>query len=80
MLTPIVYEHKSNRVMKKNMGVLDRTIRIIIAIIGGLIVYLGMVEESSSLVLLTVAGIFVLTSLVGFCPFYGIFGLNTNNL
>lgn len=80
MLTPIANEHKSNRVMKKNMGVLDRTIRIIIAIIGGLIVYLGMVEESSSLVLLTVAGIFVLTSLVGFCPFYGIFGLNTNNL
>ncbi|MFD0796754.1 DUF2892 domain-containing protein [Maribacter chungangensis] len=66
--------------MKKNMGVLDRTIRTIIAIIGGFMVYLGMVEGSSSFVLIAVAGIFVLTSIVGFCPLYGIFGVTTHNL
>jgi len=66
--------------MKKNMGVLDRTIRTIIAIIGSLMVYLGMVDASSAYVLVAVAGIFVLTSMVGFCPLYGVFGLNTDNL
>ncbi len=66
--------------MKKNIGVLDRVIRTIIAIIAGFMVYLGMIEGSSSFVLIIVAGIFALTSLVGFCPFYGLFGLNTQNL
>lgn len=67
-------------VMKKNMGVLDRTVRTVIAIIGGFMVYLKMVEGTSASVLLVVAGVFVLTSLVGFCPLYGIFRLNTSNL
>ncbi len=62
------------------MGVLDRIIRTIIAIIGGFMVYLGMVEGTSSIVLIVVAGVFVLTSMVGFCPLYGVFGLNTSNL
>ncbi|CAN0606298.1 unnamed protein product [Ectocarpus sp. 12 AP-2014] len=66
--------------MKINMGIFDRVIRTIIAIIGGFMVYLGMVESSSSFVLLAIAGIFALTSLVGFCPLYGMFGLNTKNL
>ena len=66
--------------MKKNIGVLDRVIRTIIAIIAGFMVYLGMIEGSSSFVLMIVAGIFALTSLVGFCPLYGLFGLNTQNL
>jgi len=66
--------------MKINMGILDRVTRTIMAIIGGFMVYLGMVEGSSSAILLAVAGIFALTSLVGFCPLYGMFGLNTKNL
>lgn len=66
--------------MKKNMGVFDRTIRTIIAAIGSLLVYLGLVQVSSAYVLMTVVAIFVLTSIVGFCPFYGVFGLHTNLL
>lgn len=62
------------------MGVLDRTIRVVIAIIGGFMVYLELVEGSSSHVLTAVTGIFVLTSVVGFCPLYGLFSLNTSNL
>jgi len=66
--------------MKKNMGVLDRTVRTILAIIGGFMVYLGMIDGSSAFVLLAVAGIFIATSLVGFCPLYGVFGVSTQNL
>jgi len=66
--------------MKKNMGVLDRRVRTILAIIGGFMVYLGMIAGFSAFVLLAVAGIFVLTSVVGFCPLYAVFGSNTQNL
>lgn len=65
--------------MKTNMGILDRTIRTIMAILSGLLVYLGFVAGVSSFVLLAVAGIFILTSLVGFCPLYGILGVDTCN-
>lgn len=63
--------------MKKNMGVFDRTIRTVFAIIAGLSVYLGFVGAVSSFVLLAVAGVFVLTSLVGFCPLYSVLGVST---
>ena len=62
------------------MGVLDWTVRTILAIIGGFMVYLGMIDGSSAFVLLAVAGIFIATSLVGFCPLYGVFGVSTQNL
>ena len=63
--------------MKKNMGVLDRTIRIIIGLVAGLFVYLGYVTGISFFVLLAVSGIFLLTSVVSFCPLYGLLGLHT---
>ncbi len=62
--------------MKRNMDILDGTIRTISAIIGGLLMHLDMIEGYSSFVLLPVAAILGLTSLVGVCPL----GLNTQNL
>jgi uncharacterized membrane protein len=63
--------------MKKNMGSLDRIVRVIIAaVIAGL--YLGgIVSGTLGIVLLVLAGVFVLTSFVSFCPLYAPFGLNT---
>ncbi|MGF1565704.1 MAG: DUF2892 domain-containing protein [Flavobacteriales bacterium] len=63
--------------MKKNMGSLDRIVRVIIAaIIAGL--YLGgIVSGTLGIVLLVLAGVFVLTSFVSFCPLYAPFGLST---
>ena len=63
--------------MKKNMGALDKIIRISVAIIAALLVYFEVVQETLAYILMAVAVIFVLTSLVSFCPIYGIFGLNT---
>ncbi len=63
--------------MKKNMGGLDRCIRIALALVAGLLVYFEMVGDSLSFVLLGVAAVFVITSLVGFCPLYGLLGLNS---
>jgi len=65
--------------MKLNMGSADRIIRSIIAITLGVLYYynVGFMTETLGIVLLVVAGVFLLTSLVSFCPLYTIFGLNT---
>jgi hypothetical protein len=63
--------------MKKNMGLLDRVIRVLIALGAAALVYFDVVEGIYSYILLTITVIFLLTSLVSFCPLYGLFGLNT---
>ncbi|MBT8281117.1 MAG: DUF2892 domain-containing protein [Muriicola sp.] len=63
--------------MKKNMGALDKVIRIIVGLGAAALVYYEVVTGMYSYVLLAITAIFILTSLVGFCPLYGIFGLNT---
>ena len=65
--------------MKLNMGSADRIIRSIIAIALGVLYYynVGFMTGTLGIVLLVVAGVFLLTSLVSFCPLYTIFGLNT---
>ncbi|MBD0778105.1 DUF2892 domain-containing protein [Maribacter sp. ANRC-HE7] len=63
--------------MKKNMGGIDKLVRVILALIAGLLVYFGVVDGTVSYILLALASVFVLTSLVGFCPLYGIFGVDT---
>ncbi|WP_224483977.1 YgaP family membrane protein [Robertkochia aurantiaca] len=63
--------------MKKNMGTTDRIVRLIVAAgIAGL--YLsGIVEGTLGLILLALALVFTVTSLIGFCPLYLPFNLNT---
>ena len=62
--------------MKRNMGKIDKIVRFTIAVIIALLVYYGVIEGALSYILLTVAAVFLLTSLTGFCPLYGLFGLN----
>ncbi len=63
--------------MKKNMGGADRTIRILIAAIVVALYYFEVINGILGIVLLVLAGIFVLTSFVSFCPLYTLFGINT---
>jgi uncharacterized membrane protein YtjA (UPF0391 family) len=63
--------------MKKNMGTADRIIRSIIALIAAYLYFAGIVSGTLGIVLLLVAVIFLLTSLVSFCPLYTLFGLKT---
>lgn len=63
--------------MKKNMGGTDRIIRIIVAIIALALYFTGTITGTLSIIALVVAGIFLLTSFISFCPLYGILGLNT---
>lgn len=63
--------------MKKNMGSADRVIRLILAAIFAALYFTGTVTGTVGIVLLVLGGVFVLTSLVSFCPLYAIVGLNT---
>ena len=65
------------RNMKQNMGGTDRMIRFIIAIVIGVLYWQKIIDGTLAYVLLGMAGIFLLTSFVSFCPLYSIVGLNT---
>ncbi|MEQ8361049.1 MAG: DUF2892 domain-containing protein [Cytophagales bacterium] len=63
--------------MKRNMGSADRIIRVIIAAIIATLYFTNILTGTLGIVLLVLAGIFVMTSLISFCPLYTIFGLRT---
>ena len=63
--------------MKTNMGTLDKTIRSIIAIIIGYLYYNGTISGTLGIILMVFAAIFLLTSIISFCPLYTIFGIKT---
>jgi hypothetical protein len=63
--------------MKKNMGTPDRVIRLLLAAIFGLMYFGNFVTGIAGVVLLVLGVVFVLTSLVSFCPLYTPFGIST---
>lgn len=63
--------------MKKNMGNADRIIRLLVAAVITILFFTNIMTGTVGIVLLVLAAIFVLTSLVGFCPIYAIIGMNT---
>jgi ACR3 family arsenite efflux pump ArsB len=63
--------------MQKNMGTIDRTMRILLAIAVALLWWSGQISGTLAIVLGVFAGVFVLTSMVSFCPLYAPFGLST---
>lgn len=63
--------------MKKNMGTTDRVLRVVAAVIIAGLYYNGTITGTLGLTLIVLSVIFVLTSLVGFCPLYLLFGMNT---
>ena len=63
--------------MKKNLGTADQVIRTLTAIVIALLYYYDAITGTLGIVLLVLAGVFLLTSFVGFCPLYTLFGLST---
>ncbi|MFZ3157980.1 MAG: DUF2892 domain-containing protein [Smithella sp.] len=56
--------------MKKNMGTIDRVIRILLAIVVIVLYLNGSITGVAAIILGMVAFIFIVTSLIGFCPLY----------
>jgi len=63
--------------MKNNMGPADRITRLILAAIIAVLYFANIITGTWGIVLLILAAVFVLTSLMGFCPLYSLFGINT---
>lgn len=63
--------------MKKNMGAADRMIRLLLAAIFAGLYFTNTVTGTFGIVLLVLALVFVLTSVVSFCPLYPLLGINT---
>ena len=56
--------------MKKNMGTIDRSIRILLAIVVIVLYLNGSITGVAAIILGILALVFILTSLIGFCPLY----------
>jgi hypothetical protein len=63
--------------MKKNMGLIDKVIRFLAAIVIVVLFYMGIISGTLGIILLIIAGVFVLTSFVSVCPLYLPFGITT---
>lgn len=66
--------------MKKNMGSIDRAIRIVVAIVLIALYATGVITGVWGIVSLVLAVVFILTSLVSTCPLYLPFGIRTNRI
>jgi len=63
--------------MKKNMGSIDKVIRILIAVVIAILFFTKIITGVLGIVLIALAAVFVLTSILSFCPLYLPFGINT---
>ena len=63
--------------MKKNVGTIDKVVRILLAIVIAGLFYSNIISGTVAIVLLVIAGILILTSFISFCPLYFPFGIST---
>lgn len=63
--------------MNKNMNGTDRIVRIIVACVALGLFFTNTISGVFGIVALVVAGAFLLTGFISFCPIYSIFGITT---
>lgn len=62
--------------MKKNIGLTDKRIRILIAILIVVLYFTNTISGTLAIVLGIFAFVLALTSFISFCPLYLLFGIN----
>ena len=63
--------------MKKNMGTIDKVVRILVAIVIAGLYFANIISGTVAIILLILAGVFILTSFMSFCPLYLPFCIST---
>lgn len=63
--------------MKKNVGTVDKYIRIGAALVIIALYVAKVISGTVGIILLVVAGLLILTSFISFCPVYWPFGIST---
>ena len=56
--------------MKKNMGSIDKIVRVLVAVVIGVLYFTDQITGTAAIILGIFAVIFLLTSAIGFCPLY----------
>jgi hypothetical protein len=64
--------------MKRNMSDIDRVVRVVVAALFAYLYFGGIVTGTLGIVLAALGVIFLLTSVVSFCPIYALFKFGTN--
>jgi hypothetical protein len=64
--------------MKKNVGTIDKVIRILIAVVVAILFFTHVISGILGIILLAVGVILLLTTIISFCPIYWPFGLSTS--
>jgi len=60
--------------MKKNLGNIDRVLRVAYAVIVAILFFTNVISGLTGIILLIIGIVLALTSLVSFCPIYWVFG------
>ena len=63
--------------MKKNMGTIDRIIRILLASVVIILYITGSITGFAAIILGILAIVFIITSMISFCPLYVPFKIST---
>ncbi|MBK9257046.1 MAG: DUF2892 domain-containing protein [Saprospiraceae bacterium] len=63
--------------MVKNMGITDKRIRMIVALLIAILFYFNIITGTLAYILVGLGIIFALTSFISFCPLYTLVGMNT---
>jgi hypothetical protein len=63
--------------MKQNMGTIDRSIRTLLVLIVAILYFTNNLTGLAAIVLGIFAIVFLLTSIIGFCPLYTALGIKT---
>lgn len=59
------------------MGTVDKVVRILVAIVIVGLYFANLISGTIAIILLILAGVFILTSFMSFCPLYLPFGIST---
>jgi len=63
--------------MKKNMGMIDRIVRLTLALVVLILYLTGLISGLVAIVLGVLAVIWAVTSMIGYCPLYLPFKIST---
>jgi hypothetical protein len=56
--------------MKQNIGSIDKLVRVLIAVTIGVLYFTNQITGTAAIILGIFAVVFLLTSVIGFCPLY----------
>ena len=63
--------------MKKNVGVIDKIIRIVLAAVSSFLYFTGVITGTAGTAVLIIGAILLVTAYLRFCPIYAFLGFRT---